>query len=310
MAQGSMPVSRRKFLKLATTALASFPVFLAGAEKVLAGRSSGAAGSAAGRGVVNSHAPLRIISVPTAVDGGILPALVESFRAETGLKAVVTSTEDPYTPAGKGKYDLVISHFGHRDTEKFVLDGFGQWPRTVFSNQLALFGPHADPANVRGLPDLVQAFRRIAQAGVPYVLDDTHGIRYLTEIVWRAAGKPAKGSWFIDRGLSKGAAVAYAAEYNGYVLWGLTPFLQEQKAMHLPLEPLVTADPLLQRIMVSVVVNPDRVSGVNASGASIFQRYLLSPASQSRMLEIHYPGTRQAVWAPAGRNNPGSVLPE
>jgi len=62
--------------------------------------------------------------------------------------------------------------------------------------------------------------------------------------------------------------------------------------------------------MVSVVVNPERVSRVNADGASKFQKYLLSPAIQARILEIHYPGIKQALWAPAGRHNAGSSLPE
>jgi len=67
---------------------------------------------------------------------------------------------------------------------------------------------------------------------------------------------------------------------------------------------------MLQRVMVSVVVNPERVSGVNAADAARFQKYLLSPATQARILEIHYPGIKQAVWAPAGRHNAGSALQE
>ena len=310
MAQDSTSISRRKFLKLATTALAVGPVILAGAECAPAAVSTGMNGKKDGKGAAASPATVRIASVSTAVEGGILPSLVEAFRAETGLNVVVTSTDDPYTPAGQGKHDLVISHFGHRDTEKFVLKGLGRWPRTVFSNQLGLFGPPADPAKVRGLSDLVQAFRRIAQTGAPYVVNETHGIKYLSDIIWRAAGKPVKGPWFIEHGGSKGDAIAFAAEHGGYVLWGLTPFLREQKSTSRRLEALVTADPMLQRVMVSVVVNPERVSGVNAAGAARFQKYLLSPATQARILEIHYPGIEQAVWAPAGRHNAGSALPE
>jgi len=310
MAQDSTSISRRRFLKLATTALAVGPALLAEAESALAAASTGANVRQDRKGTVAAHATVRIASVSTAVEGGILPALVESFRAETGLDVVLTSSEDPYTPAGQGKHDLVISHFGHRDTEKFVLKGLGRWPRTVFSNQLGLFGPPDDPAKVRGQPDLVQAFRRIAQTGAPYVVNETRGIKYLTDIIWRAAGKPAKGPWFIEHGSSKGDAIAFAAEHGGYVLWGLTPFLREQQSMPVRLEPLVTADPILQRIMVSVVVNPERVSRVNADGASKFQKYLLSPAIQARILEIHYPGIKQALWAPAGRHNAGSSLPE
>jgi ABC-type tungstate transport system permease subunit len=38
----------------------------------------------------------------------------------------------------------------------------------------------------------------------------------------------------------------------------------------LNLEPLVTNDPILQRIIVTIVVNPSMVSGVNARAANAF----------------------------------------
>ncbi|MHC1697168.1 MAG: substrate-binding domain-containing protein [Geobacteraceae bacterium] len=310
MAEDGSTLSRRKFLKLAATALAVGPALLTGTESAFAAGTTRTADINGRKGALAVDAPLRIISVPTTIDGGLLPVLVKSFHLETGLSVEVTSSNDPFTPARMGKHDLVISHFGHRDLEKFILKGFGRWPRTVFSNQLALFGPPADPAKIRGLTNLVQAFEHIAKAKPPYVVNDTHGIRYLSEIIWRAAGKPAKGSWYVEQGVSKGDAIAFAAKRGGYVLWGITPFQQHQKAAPLPLEPLVTADALLQRIMVAVVVNPEQVSGVNAAGAARFQEYLLTPATQAKILDTHYPGIKQAEWSPAGRHNAGSALPK
>lgn len=293
-------IARRSFLKLTTTALAAAPALL---------RSSPAsAESSPGRKVARADL-VRIASVTTAVEGGVLPALVDAFQGEAKLKPVLWAGDDPYREASRGKADLVISHFGHRDTESFVTKGLGRWPRTVFSNQLGLFGPPADPAKIRGVTSLVQAFRQIAQARAPYVLNQTHGLKYLTDILWNAAGRPPKGAWFIDAGIAKADALELAAKRGGYVFWGLTPFLREQKAVHRPLEPLVTGDAMLQRLMVAVVVNPERVPGVNVDGATAFLRYLLLPATQARVLGIHYPGIDQAVWAPAGRHNPGSVLP-
>jgi tungstate transport system substrate-binding protein len=287
-------IPRRSFLKFATTALAAGPALI----------SRGALAAATATRL------LRVASVTTAVEGGALPTLAEAFEKETGLHVEITAGDDPHHQAESGLADLVVSHFGHRDTERFVLKGFGLWPRTVFSNQLGLLGPPADPAKVRGLPSLVQAFRQIAKAKAPFVANETHGLRYLTKILWYAAGQPPKGPWFIDPGISKSDAMALAAERGAYVFWGLTPFLRDQKAAHRALEPLVTSDPLLQRLMVSIVVNAERVPGANAVGAAKFQEFLLLPRTQARIMEIHYPGIGQAVWAPAGRHNPGSVLPD
>ena len=304
-----VPMHRRKFLALATTALAAGSSLLAKSTSAQAGDAAAVPAARSHRAVAAHPGLLRVASVPTAVEGGVLPSLIESFESQTGLKVALTADDDPYTLAKEGKVDLVISHFGHRDAEAFVMKGFGLWPQTVFSNQLGLFGPASDPAKIRGMSNLVQAFARIAETGSPYVLDDTKGIRYLTEILWHAAGKPAKAGWFIDRGVSKGEAIALAERQKAYVFWGITPFVREQKGTHAALVPLVTADPLLQRIMVSVVVDAERVPGVNPDDAVRFQKFLLSPATQASIMKIRYPGVEQAVWTPAGRNNAGSILP-
>lgn len=298
MPKNDVQITRRRFIEFGT-------MILAAEASVLAGMPTTAAAEPRRQ---LASTPIRVASVATDVEGGLLPTLLNAFQVESGLDVALHYDNDPYSAARHGLADLVISHFGHRDTESFVLQGLGMWPRTVFANQLGLFGPPADPAGIRGQTSLVQAFRQIAQSQAPYLLNGTSGIRYLTEILWHATGKPPKGSWLIESGGSKGNAIALAAEMEAYVLWGLTPFQREQTAHPRRLEPLLTADPLLQRIMVSVVVNSKHLPGTNAAGATQLQNYLLSPAVQARMLEVHYPGIHQAVWAPAGRHNAGSVL--
>lgn len=263
---------------------------------------------------------VRIASVATDVEGGLLPVLLDAFRTATGLGTEVRHGNDPYGLAERGEADLVISHYGHRDTERFVTRGLGLWPRTVFANQAALFGPPSDPAGVRGL-GLVEAFGRIAATQTPYLVNNTAGVRYLTQILWHAAGRPARGPWYIDGGAGgdggghgdgggRGDAMAFAASQGAYLLWGLTPFLREQQHHPTPaLAPLLTADPLLQRLMVAVAVNPARRAGVNASGAQRLIDHLLSPAVQARILTTPYTGAAQALWAPAGRHNAGALLP-
>jgi len=68
-------------------------------------------------------------------------------------------------------------------------------------------------------------------------------------------------------------------------------------------EMLCVADPILQRIMVSVVVNPDTVPGVNAEGARALEQYLLAPATQARVRAVRYEGFDAQFWWPAGAHN-------
>ncbi len=148
---------------------------------------------------------IRVASVKTAVEGNVLPELIADFEKASSYKVELAPGEAVYTSAREGKADLVISHYGHREAEDFVLEGLGEWPRTVFSNQMALFGPPADPARVRGLEDAGEAFRRIAATKSTFVLNDIDGVRYLTESssgTWR--GRPDRTGLVPRRGPPQG----------------------------------------------------------------------------------------------------------
>ena len=97
-----------------------------------------------------------------------------------------------------------------------------------------------------------------------------------------------------------------ASRLGGYSLWGLTPFLRAHKQRALKLEPLVFADPLLQRLLVSEVV---RVPGCNQDGARALQAHLLTPTTQARIRATRYPTDEQVCWVPAGRHNRTAILP-
>lgn len=274
-------------------------------------QESGARSVATGTvtGAPSAPGTIRVMSVVTPYESGLLPALFADFEKGSGYRIQVSTAEDVYGPAQAGKVDLVISHYGHKDVNTFVLAGYGNWPLAVFFNQVALVGPASDPARVRGLPDAAEAFRRIAQTHSPFVVNAIDGMRYLGEVLWESAGEPVRGTWYVDPNLKGPDAIKAAADRGAYTLWGVTPFQQLQKQGHNELQPLVLSDPLLQRIMVAIVVNPKKVRGVNPKGATALQQYLLEPASQAKVRAFRVTGYSQQLWWPAERNNETSVLP-
>jgi OmpA-OmpF porin, OOP family len=197
---------------------------------------------------------LALVNVPD----DLLKTLLPEFKKQSGFEAEIVYTgNDPFAEARNGKADLVISHYGHEGVEPFVSAGLGLWPHPVFANQMALFGPSADPAHVRGSADATEAFRRIANAKKPFMVNRGAGARYVEEILWISAGQPAKGDWYINSKMQGRDAVRAANEKGAYVLWGLPPFLRLKRQSPVNLEPLVYSDPLFQRIMVSATAaNP------------------------------------------------------
>jgi tungstate transport system substrate-binding protein len=299
----SNKLERRGFLRLATGGVL-------GASLAACARGNAHANAVAAAPAVATASRVRIASVPTAVEGGLLPVLFAEFEKMTGRKVDLTvATKDVYDHAREGACDLVLSHYGHKQAEQFVTDGLGEWPRTVFSNQSAILGPPDDPAKIRGVDDAVEAFARIARSRAPFVVNDLDGQRYIAEVMWNAAGAPAREGWWIDPGRNRENALDIAVEKRGYVLWGLTPFAHAQKDNARALEPLVFRDPLLQRLMVTIIVKKERIPSADPDAARALQSYLLEPATQAKMRMTSYPGVTTSAWAPAGRNNRYAMLP-
>ena len=258
---------------------------------------------------------VRLAVVITPESSGLLDQLLSEFEKQSGLKVVVDSRQDVFGLAREGQADLVLAHYGHGGTEGFCTNGFGFWPRPVLANQSALIGPTSDPAGIAGSRDVAEAFRRIARAKAPFIVNDSVTEKYLMEVIWQAADRPDRTGWCLDKGLRNRAAtkdaIEAAVKEKAYTLWGLVPFLKYVEANpQCGMKALVTDDPMLQRLMVTVVVNPDRVKGVNATGALALERFLIAPETQARIRAFRMAGFDGQVWWPAGRDNSGPFLRE
>jgi tungstate transport system substrate-binding protein len=268
---------------------------------------------ASGSEPAQSKRVLRVAAVITPESSGLLHQLGAEFEKQTGTAVQVQSQQDVFGLARDGKVDLVIAHYGHRGTEEFFADGLGIWPRPVFSNQAALIGPSRDPAKVADAHDAVEAFHRIAETKSPFVVNNSQTEKYLAEVLWQAAGKPDRAGWYRDKGLRNQAetkdAIRAAVEEQGYTLWGLVPFLIYRKEHpECEMNALMTDDSMFQRLMVSVLVRSDKVSGINANEAKAFERFLIAPETQAQIRAFRISGFAGQVWWPAGRLNSGAFL--
>ncbi len=250
---------------------------------------------------------LHIVNVP--VDSGLFAALLPDFENATGYRVDVQKTGDSvYENARRGAADLVLSHYGHSGVDDFMADGLGLWPRAVFANQAVLLGPPADPAGIRGIQDAVEAFRRIAQSKSRFIVNNAATEKYLSQVLWEAAGRPDPAGWYSDTGSRDQPAIQAAERSESYIVWGIIPFLKFKEATNSRLEPFVLEDPILQRMMMTVIPNPEKIAGVNLAGAIALQKYLTSVPTQARIRAFRYPGISQPLFWPSARDNIGTYL--
>jgi tungstate transport system substrate-binding protein len=239
----------------------------------------------------------------------LLSALLPQFEKETGCVVTLTITEAVFNVARAGEADMVIAHYGFSATEAFVTEGLGLWPRAVFATKSSIFGSTADPAGIREVPNAVEAFRRIAEARIPFVVNNATTEKYLGQILWEAAGRPDRTGWYIDNGLQNRAAVDYALTIGGYVVWGLIPGLRYKlEDPRRDIDALSSSDVLFDRGMVAVRVNPSAFDGINAQGAEALERYLIRSETQARIGDFRGLGYPGQMWVATGRNNSAEFL--
>lgn len=250
---------------------------------------------------------VRLLTVRAANTEHFLENLVTGFEQESGYDVVVTEGEiDIFDRARASEADIVMAHLGFTELHEFVTDGYGHWPATIMSNSVAFISPPDDPAQIKTATNPVEAFARIAEKEHPFVVNNLGETLFITDTVWNAAGRPEKGAWYIDRGLSGPPAVRLADQLDAYTIFGLHPFLMMKNAEPPPPPPNLDAvlynDSLMQRILATVVVKrpPGRV---NEEGALALQEYLVRPDIQATIRNFRLEGFDMPVFWPAANQN-------
>lgn len=250
-----------------------------------------------------SQQTVRLAVVNTPEDSGLLAHLLTDFEAKTGLKVQIHSSDDPFSQARAGNADLVISHYGKTGLEQFVSEGYGTWPKMVFSNQAVLIGPKTDPAQVSQTHSLAEALLAIATSENTLIANKNEGISELTTLASTAAGLDTQNAWYQDIGVSKGQAVKAAAKEQAYIIWGAIPFLKFQAKHYTDLAILFSSDPILQRVMAITRVNDGLSPDTNHVAAEQLETYLLSTEAQAKVMSYRVTGSDIQLWWPAARHN-------
>jgi len=251
---------------------------------------------------------VRVAVVNTPLQSGLLGSLLPGFEKTHAYRVQVRAGNDVFDAAERGEADLIIAHLGKSGVEEFVSRGLGAWPRTVFSNQMVLVGPAADPAGIRGMTDPFAALRRIAERRAPFLCPSDASARYLCELLLAGAGSPERSGWYVESGESKGLAMRQAEARGAYTVWGSFPFERFRRAHESTLQAMVWNTPIFHRVMATIVVNPDKFPGANFAGARALEAWLLSPAVQAAVAAYREPGLDRQTWWPAARNNNPSRL--
>ena len=172
-------------------------------------------------------------------------------------------------------------------------------------DDFVIAGPPDDPAGIRGSTDALDALKRIAARGSPFVSrGDGSGTQQLELALWRGAGIAPQGQgWYVELGTGMGQTLQIADQRRAYTIGDRGTYLAFKGRTELDL--LVEKDERLLNVYHVIAVNPRRFPTVNAAGAQAFIDFLLAPAAQRLIGEFGRDRYGQPLFTPCAGNSCG-----
>jgi tungstate transport system substrate-binding protein len=197
------------------------------------------------------------------------------------VRVVAVGTGQALDIGRRGDADVVLVHARPLE-EKFMAEGQGVKRFDVMYNDFVLIGPKSDPAHVRGMKDVVAAFRKIKDAQAPFVSrGDRSGTHFAELEIWKLAGidiAKEKGPWYRDTGQGMGPALNTAAAMNAYILSDRGTWLSFKNRADLVIA--VEGDRRLFNQYGVMLVNPAKHPSVKAALGQEFIDWLISRPGQ------------------------------
>ena len=247
---------------------------------------------------------ITVASTTSTEQSGLFKHLLPVFEKKTGIavRVVAVGTGQALDIGRRGDADVVFVHAKPLE-EKFVAEGHGVKRYEVMYNDFVLIGPNADPAKVRGGPDVVQAFQKIRNTRSAFVSrGDRSGTHFAELELWKAAGidiAKDKGPWYRDTGQGMGPALNTAAAMSAYILSDRGTWLSFRNRADLAIA--VEGDRRLFNQYGIILVNPVKHPNVKKEWGQAFIDWVLSPEGQRTIAEYRING-EQLFFANAQAN--------
>jgi len=207
------------------------------------------------------------------------------------VKVVAQGTGQALDTGRRGDADVLFVHAKAQE-EKFIADGFGVKRYPVMYNDFVLIGPKSDPAGIKGMKDVAEAFTAIKAKAIPFI---SRGDRSGTHIAELDLSKAAaididrdKGRWYRSIGQGMGAALNTASASNTYVRADRGTWLSFKDRGDLDI--LVAGDRRLFNQYGVMLVNPAKHPQVKREPGQAFIDWLVSPEGQKAIADYKIEG--------------------
>lgn len=221
-------------------------------------------------------------STTSTENSGLFGHILPMFQKDTGIevKVVARGTGAAIEMGRRGDADVVFVHAKEQEL-KAVEEGFFVDRHDVMYNDFVIIGAPDDPASIKGMVSVVEAFKKIADQQAVFVSrGDQSGTHTKELAIWKLADmNPAGQKWYLEVGQGMEKTQRIANEKRAYVLTDRGTWLATKD--QLEMEVLLEGDPLLFNQYGIMAVNPEKHSHVKYEQAMKFIEWMISDKGQS-----------------------------
>jgi tungstate transport system substrate-binding protein len=224
-----------------------------------------------------------VASTTSTQDSGLFEYLLPLFKAKTGItvKVIAQGTGQALDTGRRGDADVVFVHAKSAE-EKFLAEGQSLKRYPVMYNDFVLIGPKSDPAGIKGMKDIAEAFKALKAKQAAFISrGDRSGTNIAELQLWKDSGidiEKEKGPWYKAIGQGMGAALNIAGASDAYVLSDRGTWIHFKNKGDLQI--LVEGDKRMFNQYGVMLVNPAKHPDVRKALGQQFIDYLISPAGQ------------------------------
>jgi tungstate transport system substrate-binding protein len=253
---------------------------------------------------VSAQRFITVASTTSTEQSGLFKHILPVFEKKTGIqvRVVALGTGQALDLARRGDADVVFVHAKSAE-EKFIAEGHGVKRLPVMYNDFVLIGPKSDPARVAGGKDIIDALKKIRNAGAPFVSRGDRSGTHIAEIaLWKMAGidiAKEKGPWYRETGQGMGPALNTSSSMGAYLLADRGTWLAFKNRGDLAIA--VEGDKRLFNQYGVILVNPDKHSNVKRADGQAFVDWVVSPEGQKAIAgykigseQLFYPNAHEA----------------
>lgn len=239
--------------------------------------------------------PQRLILATTTstYDSGLLDYILPDFESTYNAEVDVISvgTGQAIALGESGDADVLFVHARALE-DAFVEAGHGLIRYDVMYNDFVVVGPEDDPAGIRGMESVIEAFAQLAESGATFVSrGDNSGTHVMEQSLWEKAGVTPEGDWYISAGQGMGDVLTMSGEIMAYTLSDRATYAA-RKAGGLALDIIVEGDVILFNPYGVIPLNPATHPNINAELGQAFAHWITSLPTQDLIASYERNGTQ------------------